>query len=73
MRKKAKDMSNMSDQDLRERVNRLNMEEQYSKLTSKEMSKGQRYVKNTLEVVGPSLAITSSALAIALAIKQMKG
>lgn len=68
-----KNLSSMSDQELRDRVNRMNMEQQYSMLSSNQTSKGQTYVKNTLEVAGSTLAITSSALAIALSIKKLKG
>ena len=67
-----KDLSSMSDQELRERVNRMNMEQQYSMLSANKTSKGQAYAASTLEVAGSALAITSSALGIALAIKQLK-
>jgi hypothetical protein len=68
-----KDLSSMSDQELKERVNRMNMEQQYSMLSSNNTSKGQTYVKNMLEVAGSVLAIASSAVAIAISIKQLKG
>lgn len=70
---KKKDLSEMSDDELRKRVNRLNMEQQYSMLSSAQTSKGQSYVNNILEIGGSALAVTSSALAIALSIKQLKG
>lgn len=70
---RKKDLSSMSDKELRERVNRMNMESQYSTLSSNQTSKGQTYAKNTLEIAGSALAITSSALAIAISIKQLKG
>jgi len=70
---RKKDLSSMSDKELRERVNRMNMESQYSMLSSNQTSKGQTYAKNTLEIAGSALVITSSALAIAISIKQLKG
>ena len=65
-------LSSMSDSELRERVNRMNLEQQYANLSANAKSKGQAYVSNTLEVAGSALAITTSALAIALSIKQLK-
>lgn len=63
----------LSDADLRAKINRLNMEQQYVNLNSSSMSKGKSYVTTTLEVAGTALAVTSSALGIALAIKALKG
>lgn len=67
-----KNVSSISDEELRTRVNRLNMEQQYSNLTTAQTSRGQTYAKNTLEVAGSVLAIASSSLGIALAVKQLK-
>ena len=76
-RKKEKlDLSNMTDQQLRDRINRANMERQYSDLFAKEtvsISKGREVVTTILEVAGTTLAIGSSALGIALAIKELRG
>lgn len=67
----------MTDKEMREQINRELLEQQYNKLFGKEMqpnvSKGREYVRNTLEVVGDVLTVGSSALAIALAIKELKG
>lgn len=71
--KQSTDLSQMTDSDLRERVNRLNLEQQYSRLSSEaNVSKGQKYTEEIMGVAGSALAITSSALAIALAIKDLK-
>jgi hypothetical protein len=67
-----KDLSSMSDKELREKVQRMNMEQQYYMLSKNKITKGQEYVNNILDVAGSALAITSSALGIALAIKQLK-
>lgn len=71
--KKFEDLSKISDQQLKERVTRLNLERQYSDLTSSKIGKGQNYVGNILDIAGSTLAITGSALAIALSIRQLKG
>lgn len=71
-KKKSVDLSKMTDEELRKRINRMNLEQQYSNLTSS-TSKGHAYVDNTLAIAGSALAVTSSALTIALTIKQLKG
>lgn len=72
--KKRADLSSMSDQELREKINREFLERQYNDLfTPQHVSKGREYTKRLLETSGNVLAITSSALGIALAIKQLKG
>lgn len=75
--KKKMDLSQMSDQQLRERINRANLEKQYNDLFGEPakatVSKGRKFVQTTLEVGGVVLATTSTALGIALAIKDLKG
>lgn len=72
IRSKKVDLSNMTDQQLKEKVARMNMENQYHNLSSGGVSKGQAYVSKTLDVAGTVLAIGSSALGIALAVQQLK-
>ncbi len=62
----------MTDQELRERVNRLNMEQQYARLTTEQMNTGKTNVDAVLNRVGTAVAITNSALAIALAVQKLK-
>lgn len=73
--KKKMDLSNMTDQQLRDRINRANLERQYNDLFGEPavatVSKGRAYAQKTLEVAGDVLAIGGSALGIALAIKQL--
>jgi hypothetical protein len=71
--KNKEDISKLTDAQLREKVNRMNLEQQYSNLSSSRISNGEAYVQNTMSVVGSALAISSSALGIALAIKQLRG
>ena len=73
MRSRNMDLSKMTDQQLRETVSRINLENQYRNLTSGEVSKGQAYASKVLETSGTVLAIGSSALGIALAIKELRG
>jgi hypothetical protein len=68
-----KELSSMSDQELRAKINRLNMEQQYANLSPSRSARGAAFAKATLEVAGSVAAIGSSALAIALAIKSAKG
>lgn len=72
--KNRKETAAMSDAELRERVNRMNLEQQYNNLSnSKMVSGGHSYVQNALDVFGSVVGIASSATAIALTIRQLKG
>ena len=73
IRSKKTDLSKMTDDELRAKVNRMNLEQQYDRLSSSETSRGRSYVDDTLSIAGSALAITSSALGIALAMKQLMG
>ena len=67
----------MTDKEMRDRINRELLEIQYNKLfapeTTPSISKGREFTKKTLDVAGDALALTGSALTIALAIKELKG
>lgn len=69
------DLSKMSDKEMRDKINRELLEQQYNKLFAPEetpaISKGRERVKDTLEVAGGVLGVASSALAIALSIKEL--
>ena len=68
------DLSNMTDQEMRSQINREILERQYNDMFNpKKESKGREYASRTLETAGNVLAVTSSALGIALAIKELKG
>lgn len=68
------DLSNMSDQQMRNEINRALLERQYNDMFApQKTSKGREYVSKTLEVAGTVLGVTSSALGIALAIKELRG
>jgi hypothetical protein len=73
--RKALDLSKMTDQQLRERINRSNLEKQYNDMFGSEgqqISKGRQRVSKILEYAGTTLALGSSALGIAVAIKELK-
>lgn len=68
------DLSKMTDQEMREQINRAMLERQYDDMFNpKKVYSGREAVGDTLEVAGSVLAVTSSALGIALAIKELKG
>ena len=73
-RKQKTDVSHMTDQQLRDRINRMNLERQYIDMTSpQQISRGRKYVTSFLETAGTAITITSSVLGIALAVKELKG
>lgn len=68
------DLSKMTDQEMREQINRAMLERQYDDMFNpKKVYSGREAVGDTLEIAGSVLAVTSSALSIALAIKELKG
>ena len=70
---KKMDLSKMSDHEMREQINRELLEKQYTQMFGeKEVNKGEQYVQAILDAGSAALAVTSSSLAIALAIKQLK-
>lgn len=72
--KQRMDLSSMTDKEMREKINRELLERQYSDMFSpQKTSKGREYVDTALDVVGSVAAIGASSLAIALAIKELKG
>ncbi len=72
--KKTMDLSNMSDKELRDQINRAFLEKQYNDMFAPQTtSKGKEYAGKVLETAGSVLAVTSSALGIALAIKELRG
>lgn len=69
---KKPDLSKMTDQELIDIVNRMNLEQRFSQLSSRKISKGEQYVKNTLEIAGNTLAVAGSVVAIAVGIQQLR-
>ena len=72
--KQKLDLSKMSDKEMRDKINRELLERQYNQLFAPEVltvSKGEIAVNKALSIGGTVLAATSSALGIALTIKQL--
>jgi hypothetical protein len=68
------DLSKMTDQEMRSRINRELLERQYSDMFAPQnTSRGRERVRNILETSGTVLTVGSTALGIALAIKELKG
>lgn len=68
--KKAKKATKrLSDDELRRRVSRLNMEKQYNSLTGNDRKRGAEIASNVLATIGSVTAIGASIASIALAIK----
>ena len=65
----------MTDKELQQRVQRLNMEQQYANLTRQpqQVSIGQERLKTVLEVGGGVLTTAGSIVSIALAVKNLSG
>lgn len=72
--KRAKmDLSNMSDKDMRDQINRAMLERQYTDMFGpKESTKGRERVSAVLDSVGTVLGVAGTALGIAVAIKDLK-
>ena len=66
------DVSNMTYQELRERVSRLNMEKQYKSLMTEDIDTGNEYVSNVLSVIGDIVTVGASVASIAVAIHTLR-
>lgn len=72
---KSFDTSHMTDAQLQKKIQRMNMENQYSRLMQEPetISRGQERIDRALDIGGATLATASSVLGIALAIKTLTG
>lgn len=71
---KKMDLSQMSDKQMRDEINRALLERQYNEMFApRTTSKGREYAQAVLSGVGTALTVGSSALGIALAIKELRG
>lgn len=66
------DVSKMSNKELQEAINRMNLERSYKSLSTENVSSGRDYVSSALSTVGDVLAIGSSVAGIMMAIHQLK-
>ena len=69
-----KDYSNLSDQELRDRINRLQLEDSYGRLSgdTKYVKSGSEKTREILQTVGSVLAIAGSAAGLAYTIRKMR-
>lgn len=69
-----KDYSYLSDQELRDRINRLQLEDNYGRLTgdTKYVKSGSEKTREMLQTVGSVLAIAGSAVGLAYTIRKMR-
>lgn len=72
MNKMGDSVSKMTDQQLRDAVNRLNLERQYKSLKAEDVGRGRQYVSSILSTAGDVAAVGASAATIALAIMQIR-
>lgn len=71
--KARNDVKTMSDKELQQVVNRLNMEERYTQvMNTRATNSGRDRVGRILDGAGTALAIGSSALSIMIAIKELQ-
>lgn len=54
----------MSDQELRERLNRINMEKQYEKLNPTSVERGKAIMKEVSSILGTTVSIIGGVTAI---------
>lgn len=75
--KKRLDLSNMTDKELQDRINREMLERRYNDLFAPEetptVSKGRTTARDILETAGTVLGVAGSAVSLALAIGQLRG
>ena len=71
-----KELSSLSDKELRDMVNRAMLERQYTALYAEqhpvEQSKGRQYAKEVLSTTGTVLGIAGSAVSLAIALNELK-
>ena len=60
----SKSVKTMSDSELRNRLNRLQMEQQYSKLSQSNVNRGRQYFNNVVKAGTTVATVTSTALTI---------
>ena len=72
-KKVRNDLTQMTDKDLQQAVNRLNMEERYSQVMQQrhKIERGESKVNQILDVAGDVLSGAATALTIAVAIKEL--
>lgn len=72
---KPMDLSNKTDQELRNEINRKMLENQYNQLFSEpsKVNAGRERANDYLETYGNVMAVAASTLSVALAIRELRG
>ena len=70
---KNKEAKTMTNDELKKRIERLNLEKKYSELNPSKFSKGSEYVSRALAVVGSVASAIASVYIIRAAIKKASG
>lgn len=65
-------LNNLSDDELRERINRYNLEKQYKQIAAGDVAKGRKSLSSLLDTTGSILAVGVSAATLASIIWEMK-
>ena len=60
----SKSVKTMSDAELRSRLNRLNMEKQYSQMNPNSIDRGRKVMNDTLKTIGTVAATSGAIIAI---------
>lgn len=60
----SKSVKKMSDAELRARLNRLNMEQQYSKLNPTRVARGRQILSTSIKVAGTVAAVSSTGITL---------
>lgn len=67
----TKRLEKMTDAELAKEVDRLNLEQQYSRLSKSKIQRGKTSVNDVLDIAGDIVGIGASAVAIAVGIKKL--
>ena len=70
---KRAESKQLSDKELKDRINRLNMEQQYRNLTTRDVNVGKRNVEDVLSIAGSVLTVAATGVGLALTVKQLMG
>lgn len=65
-------LKDMSDKDLQDLVNRMDLEQQYSSLKQETVSRGKMSTREVLDIVGSAVSIGASATAMAVSIYNLR-
>lgn len=68
---KEMNLSKMSDQELREKINRMDLERRYTDLVASQRTTGYDYVRDILAIGGSGLAAVGSAYGIMMALRKI--